>query len=276
MAARPVFILSSGRSGSASLARLLGRHAEIEMHHEYLCTHLQEAGVRFYMGHADAAATRAVIDRLHGAALAYARTPLWGDSSNKLSWVAPLLVEMFPNARFVHLMRDGRKVAGSYARKLSDECYGDYETACLAAWAADPTLPAPPPEKRFWWPLPRPGHPLAERFSRFTQFERIAFHWAECNAVALDALASVPEERRLSLRLEDLRAHPRHVHGLLDFLGLTPMGDEFALLQRPFNVNRPEDRPLTPDELRRFLAIAGEMMDRLGYSERDEYVVDYA
>ncbi|MCP5432788.1 MAG: sulfotransferase [Alphaproteobacteria bacterium] len=276
MAARPIFVLSSGRSGSATLARLLSGRPDIEMHHEYLCTHIQEAACRYAMGLAGEAETRRAIERLHGAAIHYARTPLWGDSSNKLSFVSALLVDLFPEARFVHLTRDGRKVAGSYARKLADECYDDRSVAILAGHVRSPAAhPAPPPEKRYWWPIPRAPHPMAERFAAFSQFERVAFHWAWSNEAILEGLGAAPASRVARVRLEDLRARPSAVGELLDFVGLAPRGDEFAALQRPHNVNRPEDRPLTPDERARFEAIATDMMHRLGYGESEEYVVNY-
>jgi len=45
-----------------------------------------------------------------------------------LSWLIPDLAALFPDAKFVHLVRDGRKVAGSYFRKLGAECYDDRST----------------------------------------------------------------------------------------------------------------------------------------------------
>ena len=51
------------------------------------------------------------------------------------------------------------------------------------------TLPAPPPEKKYWWPVPRKSDPMP-RLSRLRPFQRIAWHWAEINRVILEALAA--------------------------------------------------------------------------------------
>ena len=52
---------------------------------------------------------RRSLTETHGAAIHYSQAAQWGDSSNKLSWLIPDLAGLFPEARFVHLVRDGRK-----------------------------------------------------------------------------------------------------------------------------------------------------------------------
>ena len=181
-----------------------------------------------------------------------------------------------PEAKFVHLVRDGRKVASSYFNKLADECYDDRSTAVLQAFADNRARhPAPPPEKKYWWPVPRKGDPRAAQFRNYSQFERIAWHWVEINRVILDALSKLPEHRKVFVRLEDLRSSPDTLKELLHFLNLGYRDAHFALLQRPHNVNRPQDTLLSPRERDAFDRIAGTMMTRLGYAERGEYVVNY-
>ena len=272
----PFFIVSSGRSGTAMLHKALSAVPEVEAQHEYMVHLIQPLAVRRTMGLADAREARAVLSQTHGAAMHYCERAHWGDSSNKLSWLIPDLAALFPTAKFVHLVRDGRKVAGSFFRKLADECYDDRSTAILRAHVEDPTrVPAPPPEKKYWWPLPRRDDPVAEAFAAFNQFERIAWHWAEINRVILRDLVAVPRENSLFVRLEDLRERPDTVRGLYEFLGLEFRDQHFAMFARPHNVNRPEDKLLDQRQRACFERIAGAMMDRLGYSSRPEYVVNY-
>ncbi len=192
-----------------------------------------------------------------------------------MSWLIPDLAGLFPGALFVHLVRDGRKVASSYFHKLGDECYDDRSTAILQAHFDDLQLPAPPPEKKYWWPLPRKNSRDAGPFRKFSQFERIAWHWAELNRVVQAELARLPAERSLFLRLEDLRESPQLARGLYDFLNLPYQNAAFAAFARPHNVNRPEDRLLDEAQRDSFEAIAGRMQARLGYAERPEYAVNY-
>lgn len=276
MSAKPFFIVSSGRSGTAMLAKALGLETSVTIEHEYMVHMVQPLAVRRYHGLIGAQDAQAVLAAAHGAAIAYATTALWGDSSNKLSWLIPDLAILFPEARFIHLVRDGRKVASSYFHKLGAECYDSRSTRFLAAYLAAPEkVTAPPPEKKYWWPQPKTDHPLADEFAGFDQFQRIAWHWAEINHAIFEGIASVPTLRRLFVRLEDLRSQPSSVARLFEFLGLRYRDEHFAVFARPHNVNRPMDMKLTPEQAAQFERIAAPMMERLGYSGTPEYAVNY-
>ena len=272
---RPFFIVSSGRSGTAMLSKVLAAAQGVTVEHEYMVHIVQPLAVRRYHGQVDAKTAQDVLASTHGAAVLYAQTPVWGDSSNKLSWLIPDLAALFPEARFIHLVRDGRKVASSYFHKLAAECYDERSTEILGAYLADPgRVPPPPPEKKYWWP--QPAEPAAaEEFSRLSQFERICWHWAEINRVIMRDLSAIAKNQRLFLRLEDLRVQPTSVQELCAFLGLRYREDYFGAFQRPHNVNRPQDTLLTAEERAIFRKLGGEVMNRLGYSARTEYAVSY-
>ena len=276
MTARPFFIVSSGRSGTAMLVKALAAGPDVTIEHEYMVHLVQPLAVRRYQGLASPEEARAILSATHGAAVHYAENPLWGDSSNKLSWLIPDLAHLFPDALFIHLVRDGRKVASSYFHKLANECYDDRSTRILAQYLAAPeSVPAPPPEKKYWWPQPRPSDPWAESFFRFDQFRRIVWHWAEVNRIILAGLDAVPQARRLFVKLEDLRTRPSQVAALFSFLGLSYRDEHFAGFAKPHNVNRPVDRLLTQPQAAQVDRIAGAMMERLGYAGRPEYAVNY-
>lgn len=270
------FIVSSGRSGTAMLHKVLSTAGDIEMHHEYMVHIVQKLGVSRYMGLADSAEAMRVLAETHVAAIRYSQAAHWGDSSNKLSWLIPELAALLPEAKFVHLVRDGRKVAGSYFRKLAAECYDDRSNAILQAHADDPARhPAPPPEKKYWWPLPRRNDPQAKAFRDFDQFARIAWHWAEINRVIGEALASLPPSRSLFVRLEDLQTSVQQVRMLFQFLNLSCSDEHAEMFARPHNVNRPEDGLLDAAQRACFEQVAGSVMRKLGYANRAEYVVNY-
>jgi hypothetical protein len=265
------FIVSSGRSGTAMLHKVLASAGDVEMHHEYMVQITQKLAVQRYQGLVGADEAARILRDVYASAARYSAAKFWGDSSNKASWLIAELAALLPEAKFVHLVRDGRKVAGSYYRKLFAECYDDRSTAILQAYLDDPAKnPAPPPEKKYWWPLS--GDPA---FRTYNQFERIAWHWSEVNHVIFDALAALPPERSHFAKLEDLYISPRGVKGLFHFLNLPYRDEHFAMFARPHNVNRPEDELLTPAQAARFDAIAGQMMARLGYAGSEEYVVNY-
>jgi hypothetical protein len=271
VSAEPFFIVSSGRSGTAMLHKVLETAGNIEMHHEYMVHITQPLGARRYRGLAESEEVTRILRDTHAAAIRYSTAAHWGDSSNKLSWLIPELAALLPQAKFVHLVRDGRKVAGSYFRKLSAECYDDRSTAILQAHLDDPmNNPAPPPEKKYWWPIPRDP-----QFRAYDQFGRIAWHWVEINRVIAESLESLPPQRSHFARLEELYVSPSGVKGLFHFLNLPYRDEHFAMFARPHNVNRPEDELLTAEQSAHFDAIAGGMMAKLGYAGTPEYVVNY-
>jgi hypothetical protein len=273
---RAFFVVSSGRSGTAMLHKALSASDQVEMHHEYMVHIVQPLAVRRYMGLIDSAQVRCVIAETHAAAVRYSDKRHWGDSSNKLAWLIPELADLLPEAKFVHLVRDGRKVASSYFHKLGDECYDDRSTEMLRAHVEDPMhIPPPPPEKKYWWPLPSSRNQAADAFHRFDQFQRIAWHWSEINRVILEALAQLAPPRHLFVRLEDLRVSPDAVRELYEFLNLPYRDECFAAFAKPHNVNRPKDALLDATQRAQFETIAGAMMERLRYSSREEYVVNY-
>lgn len=273
---QPFFVVSSGRSGTAMMVKALSLAPDIQIKHEYAVLTVQPLAVRRHAGIVNAAQAKKILATTHGAAARLAPTRLWGDSSNKLSWLIPELSSLFPEAKFIHLVRDGRKVASSYFHKLAAECYDDASTAALARYLADPKhAAAPPVEKKYWWPQPVCDDPCTASFPRFDQFQRISWHWAEVNRVIQRDLARLPDERKLLVRLEDLRSSPSEVAGIFRFLGVPYLDEFFAVFARPHNVNRPIDTPLTPKQLAQFGRIADSMMERLGYNDQPEYAVAY-
>lgn len=274
---RPFFIVSSGRSGTKMMEKLLSAYPQVAMHHEYMVHHLQPVAVRYQMGLAQEAEVRRVLFETHAAAIHYSKHALWGDASNKLSWIISVLARTFPEASFVHLIRDGRKVASSYFHKLTDECYDDASTEALTRYVeAFPREMAPPPEKPYWWPQPPAGSPERRAFLKWARFERIAYHWALCHTRIAEQLAQVPARSQFFVRLEDLVSDRAVAADFLAFLGLPPSDDAIGTLSRPHNVNKPVDTPLTEDQTESFWRIAGAAMTQFGYDERPEYAVDYS
>lgn len=273
----PVFIVGSGRSGTRALFKALGHFEKVEVHHEYCCTHIQPVASKFFMERASRDDVLRTLQALHGAAIALSPADVWIDSSNKLTWVIEPLMQIFPTAKFVNVVRDGRKVVASYVKKLGDEMYDDASVKALMAWLSDPTLPEPPPEKRYWWNIPQPGQPFHEAFPTFNQLQRAAYHWVESNRVAREALDQiVPPSQSLTLRLEDLVADQGVQERLIDFIGVS-WKDGFArVLEKPQNVIVPIDYQMTNGELNDFAEIASEEMATLGYDmTTPEYKVVY-
>ena len=263
---RPFFVVSSGRSGTAMMQRLFSAYPHVEMHHEYMMQHVQPAAIKYYLGLIGLGEAVHVLRATHGASLHHTTARLWGDSSHALSWLIPVLNRLFPNARFIHLVRDGRHVTQSCFNERSKDCYTDDAVLALQRhYDSRGQVPAPPPEGRFWWPVPPRGHPLEADFSKLGRFERIAFHWSQVNRTINHHLDAVPTERKHLIRLEDMVSRPEARQGLMDFLGL-PWDDRLMGLVAPArDAAAAEPAPLTPEQSAQFDAIASDMMQIFGY-----------
>ena len=106
----------------------------------------------------------------------------------------PLLVEAFPQARFIEIVRDGRAVASSLAK---------------VDWWADSDV---------WW---YGGNPASWREEGGDEWALCARNWVEEVRAVRDGLDHVAPDRRFSLAYEELVAEPeRQVGAVLDFCGL--------------------------------------------------------
>ena len=143
MAPDPFFIVGSARSGTTLLRLMLNAHSEVavppesrfitefwtgdsqidvddylrrlETHKRYALWDLPVVAVQAELGDAQRVAYVEAIDATFRAwARAHGKSR-WGDKTPRYIEKMPLLLELFPGARFIHLIRDGRNVALSYA-----------------------------------------------------------------------------------------------------------------------------------------------------------------
>lgn len=272
----PIFIVGSGRSGTRTMFRMLAGAEGLEIHHEYLAHHVQRLAASYYMGLVTPAETREQLRNWHGSAVHHSTEPVWADSSHKLTWMIEPLSELFPKARFLAIVRDGRKVVSSFYYKLREEIYHDESIEVLKLWLGDPSKhPEPPPEKRYWWNIPGTGQYLGEEFAGFDRTQRIAWHWAASNREILERFAGLPEERTRVVRLEDLVEDEELLRRTIDFMGLGYDEAYFEYLQTPRHVLIPLDFQLTRSQRDAFDAIATPMMAKFGYDQKQAYDVTY-
>jgi hypothetical protein len=144
---RPLFIVGCGRSGTTLLGEVLGRHPELGHQNERRDIWVVEPrtdvwsrraaarGGRVELGAEDArpAVARAVACRfaaelwLAGKPRMVSKTPI---NAFRIGWLAA----MFPDARFIHIVRDGFRVAESIARygpTVQWYGHGDYKWRLL-------------------------------------------------------------------------------------------------------------------------------------------------
>ena len=81
-------------------------------------------------------------------------------------------------------------------------------------------------------------------------------------------------DKVLFAKLEDLTGDENSLSSLLSFLDIEYSASFFKAIQTPEHVYIPVDFPLTEEQEKQFDAIAGGMMQTLGYTGK-EYRVNY-
>ena len=272
MKTTPVFILGSGRSGTFSLVQCLKKYDEVEVHHEYLFENILRDAVLYYMKKITDDEIRKRLQETHAAAVFYSRKNIWIDCSNALPWVVTPLHTMFPEAKFIYIIRNGRRVVSSFYHKFSDVMYNDRDVQVLHEWLADPGKIMPPPEKKYWRPVPQKGDRFYDRFPRMDRFERLCYYWAAINSNIEECLAHIPESGKSYFKFEDL-LDVDHFRRFLDSIGLHYNDEAYGVLNKPQNVHVPKSYPLSPAQEAQFVDICGETMKMHGYS--GDYDVKY-
>jgi hypothetical protein len=197
------FVVSVGRSGSQTIADLLDSSPNGVCPHEPEPRLLVEATQYLYgeLAQEDAVrllrATRPTVRDL-------APGQQYGESHHRLSLMIPALHEAFPDAKFVWLIRDGRKTVASM----------------VARRAYSGKLFSPYPNTMVWEDTQIRADRLGEMSSRawqgLSRFEKCCWLWARKNRLIEEKLIACGCDWML-IRLEELEAH---AGDLFAFLGL--------------------------------------------------------
>ena len=262
---KPIFVVSSGRSGSQLIEKLFSSIKTYDAHHEYLCTHVQSLAMQKYMNLKENKDIVNDLKLIYSQAVKFSKKKYFLDSSNKLSWLIDELSKVFDDAKFVYIYRDGRNVVSSFYNKLSQEMYDDYSVSTLIDFleSGKDSL-RPPPEKKYWWPIPLDSR--LDEFKLMSRFERVCFYWTEVNETILESLKNLKESSYISFDLNTLTTNYDIFSEFLEFLDVKPSKDLFNIIQKPHNIHIKKDFGLTEDQNKIFNLLCGRMMKKLGYS----------
>ncbi len=256
---RPVFIIGAPRSGTTFLGNSLGRLPGISYHFEPRLT--KAAACRVYDGSWSARRGAAVFRVSYGALLLATLDGgyRFAEKNPENSFLVPFLATEFPDAQFVHILRDGRDVAVSHA----EQPWLNAASATSGRRGRGGQLHGPGAR---WWVEPQ----RREEFSLVPDIVRSAWCWRRFTEAALDGVAALPVGRSAEVRYEAMVSDPATTADTLaDFLEL-PSADRAALHAslsrvRSDSVGRWR-AALGEGELAGVLAEIGTLLTRLGYA----------
>jgi hypothetical protein len=236
------FVLGIGRSGTTFLADLLDRVEKASVQHEPLDRDFRAHQEAFR----DPERAFDYVDRFRAPDICLRAqaedAEVYGEVNSVLRRHAEALQAAFPEAGFLHLVRDGRDVVRSM-------------------YSATAMLEGDPNTQDIY---PREGDPYADEWPQMSRFERVCWYWRVENRYLRQYIDAF-------VRFEDvLASHEGFREGLLEPLGLELPEPVWAeAVDRPKNPTRDYDLPAWPDwnEERKqaFAEICGEEMRAFGY-----------
>jgi hypothetical protein len=250
-----VFVLSTGRSGTNTLADLIDLSPAVSAYHEPPPNLLKERQAAFHEissnpGRYVRIFTRARAGLIAGTAL---KKMIYAETSARLTFFAPVISQICPSSRFIHLVRHPGDVVRSGMRRKWYEKNGRLDRYRI---------------------FPSPDDPFSRRWMTASAFEKICWYWNAYNSFALDFRATISQDRSLLVKAEDLfQGREETIEGLFEFIGVKPPSRDLVdgVLGGKLNRQVAGQFPMYEqwqenrhDELH---SIAGETMTKLGYAK---------
>ena len=256
---RPVFIIGAARSGTTFLGDCIGRIPEVTYHHEPPAT--KAAGRYVYEGLWGYRRARWFFRLVYRWLVRVERDGdlRFSEKTPTNIFLIPFLARAFPDAQFLHIIRDGRDAASSHMHKpwlrAEDAWSGEREPGGY--------LHGPWP--KFWVEPER-----REEFVRTSDARRMAWAWRRYTETGPARGARLGPERYHELRYEIARAGAARrgrAHPRLPGHPASASRDRFlTALQRADDSSVGTWRTtFYPSELAEIEAEAGDLLRRLGY-----------
>lgn len=242
------FIVSSGRSGSTTLARALHQFGDCICYHHPKPELVREA-TRYHYGDIEPEVIAATLGSTRAPTL---RGRQYGEANLQHSLLIPVIDQVFPEAKLLWLTRDGRDVVASmYYRGW----YDPSETKIPDEWH----------ESRLRGDLT--GEMTTREWNEYSRFEKCCWLWRSYNEIIEAHLGKLDCSRWMRVRLESMRSSLNEVAA---FLEVTP--PRRTLVERTNTAFQPVT-PWTAWEYEQkvaFEALCGDAMDALYPTWRDE------
>ncbi|MEE2827639.1 MAG: hypothetical protein VX498_00505 [Myxococcota bacterium] len=254
--ARACFVLSTGRTGTMTLTALMDSSPRVEAHHEpeprliaasWLAWRDRWADATFWQDAVAVARDPLVLG-------AHKRGKLYFESNNRMTLLAPVLAELYPQSRFLLVTRKPEAFVRSAMRRGYYQGH-PWDHARLR---------------------PRPDDAGSEAWGDLPPEEQCVWLWHETNAYALDFLDSIDSDRGMVLHAEDLFAGDLgRLGSVMGFVGIDNPPSERRMkgvLQNRLNQQKgehPHGREPSWDGARLNAALAplSPMLERLGYED---------
>ena len=259
--ARPIFIVGSPRSGTTFLGACIAQIPEISYHFEPVATK---------------AAARYIHNRewsFDKAQQFYRRVYAWlmrlhadgdlrfAEKTPRNCFLIDFLYQAFPDAQFIHIVRDGRDAALSHSKKPW------LQAAAAQSGKRESSGYRHGPYARFWVEAER-----VREFEATSDIHRCIWAWRRHVSTILDHVQDLPKGQYYELRYENLVAQPqKEAQKLLDYLEIQNPVSSHELYQAFAQAKTTSvggwQRELSAEQLQQVNQEAGTLLKQLGYSQ---------
>lgn len=226
--AAPCFVLSTGRCGTHLLTKLLSKHKNIEVLHEPNPQLIYYSKYAFenYIDKSEElkrivdAARYEYIRDCHILNLQYVET------NNRITFFAYQLAELFPKAKFIHLVRNPIPFIKS---GLNRNWYSGKNNHDEGRISLD-----------------------SDEWRDYSNAQKIAWLWESTNNFIENFKEKVDDNRVITIRSEDLFSKPKEADLIFQFLNLEPITKQKInkIISKPTNVSRNKNTELKTQNLK--------------------------
>ncbi len=195
-----VFLLSTGRTGTVFLNKVLSSIPDITSNHEK-CGHLLRILSNFRMRHGD----KPILQGLAELYVSKHTTPCnnWHFEINSTLSYANRLVNFFPEAIYIHMVRDPKSFVRSGVNWALNDVYRTFLDLHFPYWT------------------PRPAKYMLSKSTQSRLFEIVTNQWVQYNEVYSSIEGR--QYRYYLLTFEDFRKDPvKFITNILDIIGYYP------------------------------------------------------
>ena len=191
----PVFVLTTGRSGSKLIHQIFSSCPDIVSHHEAFPT-LQYYSNFAYHNQYQLGVLKGMFlaARMEMILEIFNNRKIFCESNQCLTFYAEAILQIFPRAKFVHLIRH----PGSFIR-----------SAIQKGWHLNDSI----------WESGRIKMTDTHEWAKLSQIQKLAWVWHATNKYIYDFCISANKERCLIVKLEDILRIPDILESLLLFAG---------------------------------------------------------
>ena len=233
------FVLTTGRSGSKSIANYLSSSNDIMCLHEPNPILIEEAPQYLYKNYSH----EKLVQLLRKTRKPIVNGLQYGESNQKLSFIIPAIVEAFPECKFIWLVRDGREVVNS-AYSL-----GWYDNNLLknSKWQNNLIQ------------APNTGDIEKNQWDKMNSFEKCCWYWGYTNKLIKTHLNLIDEKKWLLVKIEDIKYDK-----IFKFLDAKPSEHKVPWVNKKRKLKENESwQNWTGEQKNIFKEICGREMDEL-------------